>query len=319
MLGAARKKFVAIGEAMVELAPVEGGLYRQGFAGDTFNTAWHAAQLLGPDWATGFLTRVGSDRLSGRFLQELERDGLDTSAVAIDPERGMGLYMIELQGVERSFYYWRQVSAARHLADDPAPLLAAVDGAALIHLSGITLAILSETARKTLYQVLRTARKQGAKIAFDPNFRPKLWNSLEDARSSVADMLALTDIALPSFDDEALLWGDASPTETLGRLQGYGVPEILVKDGGGPLAFYAKGARGCQATPPVGALRDTTGAGDAFNAGYLAARLQGAPVQEAISDGQTLAALVLATPGARAERAAVRGLMRSVSAPWPEG
>jgi 2-dehydro-3-deoxygluconokinase len=126
MLTFATRRVVAIGEAMVEMAPVGDGLYRRGFAGDTFNTGWHMAQLLGDAACVGFVTRVGCDGLSDAFVAEIAADGLDVSGIARDPERGMGLYLIKLDGVERSFHYWRQCSAARRLADDPTSLAATV-------------------------------------------------------------------------------------------------------------------------------------------------------------------------------------------------
>ena len=178
-------RIVAIGEAMVEMAPVGEGLYRRGYAGDTFNTVWHMAQLLGNAARSGFFTRVGRDGLSDSFVAEMAADGLDVSGVTRDPERGMGLYLVKLDGVERSFHYWRNSSAARRLADDPAALAAALRGAGLIHLSGITLAILSDGARKTLFQVLAEARSAGAVIAFDPNIRPRLWSSHGEIQATV--------------------------------------------------------------------------------------------------------------------------------------
>ena len=107
MLTFPQARIVAIGEAMVEMAPVGEGLYRRGYAGDTFNTVWHMAQLLGDAARSGFVTRVGRDGLSDAFVAEMAADGLDVSGVTRDPERGMGLYLIELDGVERSFHYWR--------------------------------------------------------------------------------------------------------------------------------------------------------------------------------------------------------------------
>ncbi|MFO0513948.1 MAG: PfkB family carbohydrate kinase, partial [Rhodobacterales bacterium] len=142
---------IAVGEAMVELAPVGKGNYRRGFAGDTFNTAWHMAQLLEGRAKVGFVTRVGTDGISNAFVAEVVADGLDASAIGRDPLRNMGLYLIELNGVERSFHYWRDTSAARGLASDADALARAFAGAGLIHLSGITLAILPPDDRETLF------------------------------------------------------------------------------------------------------------------------------------------------------------------------
>ncbi|MCB1429824.1 MAG: sugar kinase, partial [Nitratireductor sp.] len=136
---------------MIEMAPVGQGLYRRGFAGDTFNTVWHMAQALGDQARIGYITRVGTDKTSDRFVMQLANDGLETTGITRDPQRGMGIYLIELDGVERSFQYWRSASAARLLAEDLDLLNAALGKADLIHLSGITLAIISEKGRANLF------------------------------------------------------------------------------------------------------------------------------------------------------------------------
>lgn len=307
MLTFPNRTVVAIGEAMIELAPVDGGLYRKGFAGDTFNTAWHMAQVLGTRAKVGFVSRVGQDTLSNAFVAELTADGVDTSGISRDAARTMGLYLIELNGVERSFHYWRGMSAAKGLADDPKVLVAALQGAGLIHLSGITLAILSPAARTVLFDALARARADGALVSFDPNIRARLWTDQAEIHETVGQMLRLTDIALPSFDDEAAHWSDASPQATLARFAAAGVAEVVVKNGSGATVYQADG-QGAVATPAVDGIKDTTGAGDAFNAGYLAARLSGQSVPAAIGLGQKLSAEVICTFGARADKDRVRAM-----------
>lgn len=298
----------AIGEAMVEMAPVGGGLYRRGFAGDTFNTAWHMAQWLGHRAEVGMITRVGTDPLSDTFIEEMTQDGLTVTGVSRDPDRRMGLYMIELQEAERSFHYWRDTSAARHLADDPVGLARALDGVGLVHLSGITLAILSDAARETLFAALTPFRAEGGIVSFDPNIRPRLWSSTQELKQTVTRMLGLCDVALPSLDDETAHFGDRTAQDTICRMADLGVAEIAVKDGPGPVTLWAAGQRVELPTPPVTHLQDTTGAGDAFNAGYLAARLMGRDHLESATAGQMLAAVVLQHFGACAPKAAISQL-----------
>ncbi|WP_281408527.1 sugar kinase [Rhizobium sp. P28RR-XV] len=303
------RRIVAIGEAMIEMAPDGANMFRFGYAGDTFNTAWHMAHLLGVAASVAFVTRVGVDGLSGRFVEELRADGFDTAVISRDPTRTMGLYVTELDGVERSFHYWRKDSAATHLADDPAELSVAMSGADLIHVSGITLAILPENGRRTLLEAVARARDAGAVVSFDPNVRPRLWASPEHARQSIQDMLALSDIVLPSFDDEAALWGDKSPADTIARIEAEGGKEIIVKNGAHAITFAAGNESGEMATPKVAMIRDTTGAGDAFNAGYLAARIGGMTLRDAVPFGQQLSAEVLRHPGARAPKEALGRLL----------
>ncbi len=301
-------RVLSIGEAMVEMAPAGKGVYAQGFAGDCYNTIWHMGRLLRGRASCGFVTRIGTDKLSDRFAAGMARDGLDLAAVQRDPERQMGLYLIELDGVERSFHYWRQLSAARRLADDPIILRSAIAGASLIHLSGISLAILSPDARVNLFDALAEARSAGTIISFDPNIRPRLWSSPDEARAAVTEMIGHTDIALPSFDDEATLWGDASPEATIARFAGAGVRDVVVKHGAKPLHTLADGQSITVATPPVSDIRDTTGAGDGFNAGYLSGRITGLDLQRSVMLGQRISAEVLRTPGALASRETMEAL-----------
>jgi 2-dehydro-3-deoxygluconokinase len=298
----------ALGEAMVELAPQGDGSYRMGHAGDVYNTIWHLAQLL-PGRAAGLVSRVGKDSLSNAFVAQMAADGLATDGIGRDPVRRMGLYLIELTGVERSFHYWRDNSAARWLADDPAALQAALDGAALIHLSGITLAILPDAGREVLLAALALARQAGARVAFDPNIRPRLWPSMDAARAVIARMLTLTDIALPSLDDEVAHMGDADAGATIARMRAAGVAEVVVKNGAGPLTLWDGQAQLTLATPPVADVVDTTGAGDGFNAGYLAARLRGFEPTQAVALGQAVAAMVLRSRGALAPRDGIKAMV----------
>jgi 2-dehydro-3-deoxygluconokinase len=300
------RKVLAIGEAMLEMAPVGDDLYRQGFAGDTFNTAWHMAQLLIGCADVGFITCIGQDNFSDQFAAEMAEDGLDVRGVARDPERQMGLYVIELKGAERTFHYWRKDSAARRLADDLSRLEEQLQGTDLIHVSGITLAILADTARENLISCLSRMQDRGAIVSFDPNVRPRLWNSPDDCKIALSRMLAVTDIALPSFDDEQQLWGDPTPEVTIERFRAAGVNEVVVKDGPRPVHLWSGETALVVDTPSVVEVRDTTGAGDAFNAGYLSARLRGSEPDAAVKTGQMLSAEVISTYGARATRDNVR-------------
>lgn len=146
------------------------------------------------------------------------------------------------------------------------------------------------------------ARSRGALVSFDPNIRPALWASADEIRATVPEYLKVTDIALPSFDDENTHWGDVTPHETLDRFAADGVTEIVVKNGAGPVSVLQDGERAEIATPAVTGIRDTTGAGDVFNAGYLAARLVGQSPELAVAAGQKLSAAAIRTFGARIPR-----------------
>lgn len=284
---------------MIELSQAGEGLLRQGFAGDTLNTAWYARALLPEGWSVDYATVLGCDPLSEQMAAFIADAGIGTARIGRHPTRAPGLYMISLRAGERSFTYWRDRSAARTLADDPAWLRAALAGADVVYLSGITVAILEPEGRRRLRAALEEARAAGARVVFDPNLRPRLWADAATMCAEIEATARLADIVLPSHEDEAAHFGDASPEATALRYRALGAAEVLVKNGGGEMVAVVDGA------PPVAlpALPravpvDTTGAGDSFNAGYLAARFAGAGVAAAAEAGHRIALRVIAVHGA---------------------
>jgi 2-dehydro-3-deoxygluconokinase len=243
---------------------------------------------------------------SAEFIDFLAASGLESKAIVRDPTRSIGLYVISLSGTERSFSYWRESSAAPRLADDLDELAAATADAGLIHLSGITLAIIGEEGRRNLKKVLEDARSKGAIVSYDPNVRPRLSRDESEMRPALREILDVTDIALPSFDDEARLWGDPSPEETVRRLAELDVAEIAVKNGGGEVLLLSDSVISRVATPEVNNICDTTGAGDSFNAGYLAGRLVGMAPLEACELGQGVAGEIISHFGALAPQQALK-------------
>jgi 2-dehydro-3-deoxygluconokinase len=308
------RSVLGIGEAMIEFAPVGGDTYRRGFAGDTLNTCWHMAQILGTHARVGYFTKVGVDSFSDQLVAFIEASQIDAARIVRDTERHLGLYVISLTGAERHFTYWRELSAARRMADDLARLAEATRDCGLVHVSGITLAVIGEAGRRHLFEALAQARSAGTVVSFDPNVRLRLWRDAAEFRAATQAMLELVDIALPSFDDEALVWGDSDPEATLTRLERGGVGEIVVKNGAGDAVYAVAGHRGRSPTPEVTAIRDTTGAGDSFNAGYLAARLVGLEPLASCAVGQQVAAEVIGHYGALAPREALAAVRDALHA-----
>lgn len=248
-----------------------------------------------------YITAMGEDVLSNAMMRRWAEEGIDTHYVLRDPARLPGLYLIELDDSgERSFVYWRGESAARFLLQHKefARVEAALAGFDMIYFSGISLAILPEPDRKRLVSILKRCAAEGVAIAFDANFRARLWPSPAAAAASFAELMPCLTLMLTSFADEEMLWGDAVAETTLARLLEAGVKIPVVKDGASGAMFHDGHSARRLAPPPVPRVVDTTAAGDAFNAGFIAAWLSGRGVEECCRLGNQVAGAVVQYPGA---------------------
>jgi 2-dehydro-3-deoxygluconokinase len=291
-------RIAAIGECMIELAPDGKGGWHLGFAGDSFNTLWTLRELLGGAAATDFVSAFGDDHFSRQQVEFFARHGIGTAASPRIAGGRPGLYAITLDGAERSFTYWRSDSVARHLADDPAALADSLAQRDLVYFSGITLAILAPQQRASLLAAIAAARNAGSRIAFDPNYRARLWPSAENASEAMQAAARIADIVLPTFDDERALFGDPDPNATAQRLGALGVGECVVKNGAAPALLHSAGETRWVEAEAHAVPVDTSGAGDAFNGGYLAARLSGSKPLDAARFAHRVAALAIGQRGA---------------------
>jgi 2-dehydro-3-deoxygluconokinase len=291
--------FAAIGECMIELSGANGDQWRMGFAGDTLNTTWYVRALTNPDFAVDYVTAFGDDPFSVKQRNFLRDNGIGTARSPTIVGSRPGIYAITLTGTERSFTYWRNDAAARHLADDPDVLARSLDGREIIYFSGITMGILSPRNRQNVLNAVSNARRQGSLIVFDANYRARLWENADTARQVLSNAFHVTDIALPTFPDENTLFGDATPADTAARIAGYGVREIVVKDGTEP-ALVVAGGTSTEVPASHAHAVDTTGAGDSFNGAYIASRLAGLDPLVAAANAHKVAARVVEFHGALA-------------------
>lgn len=287
-------RIVVVGEGMLELARDSGG-WRLGYGGDTLNTAIHFARF---GYATTFLTALGADDFSADLRRAWADEGLDTRHVLTDPARIPGLYAIRTDAAgERSFSYWRNDSAARHMfalsGIDAA--LADAERADVLVFSLITLAVLPRDARERLLASCSAVRARRGMVVFDSNYRPRLWPSPAAAIHARDDAIAHATVGLPTLDDERCLAPEATAMSVAAHWAALGCGECIVK----------LGRDGCRlpdgtavAPPTVVVPVDTSGAGDAFNAGYVAARLTGRSMADAALAGHRLAGWVIDHAGA---------------------
>lgn len=301
-------KVAVIGECMLELresgtanapaASISNSALNLAYGGDTLNTAVYLSRLgQKPD----YVTALGDDSLSDWMLDQWRTEGVGCELVERHAGSVPGLYMIQTdaQG-ERSFLYWRDSAPAKRLFDDEhkaRELFEILSRYDWIYLSGITLSLYSEPSLQRFIGLLAHYRDNGGKIAFDGNYRPRLWPSASVAQEAFKALYRLTTIALPTLDDELLLFRDDDSEAVVRRLRSWSVDETVLKMGGeGCLVVTSSNMEHVPARKV--SVVDTTAAGDSFNAGYLAARLEGRIPGQAAEAGHSLASVVIGHRGA---------------------
>jgi 2-dehydro-3-deoxygluconokinase len=296
-----KKKIICIGECMIEITDER--LLDRGFqfAGDVYNTAYSLRHGLGPQFDVDFLTALGDDEFSAQMLECWRDDGIGTSKVVILDGDLPGLYIIKTDKKgERRFHYWRGESAAKHFLNsiDFINCLSSLSKPFCIYFSGITLALMQNDIRSIFFQVIEDFRASGTIVAFDSNFRPSLWASSEQATGALQKAWQLTDIALPTLEDEVKLFGDTSAEDLSRKLINFGVSAGVIKLGAeGCFAFDGKSNQFCQAKR-IRRVVDTTGAGDAFNGGFLSCYFKTDDVVQASVYASRLAEQVIGHAGA---------------------
>ena len=286
---------------MLELRKHSYNTYRRDFAGDTYNSAVYAKRW-DNDLSVSYFTALGHDPISEEMLEQWGEHGLDCRYVLRSEDRLPGIYAINVdEHGERSFTYWREKSAARTAMQ----LLQAQDesffsnGFDYVYVSGISFAILEEADKRALLDLLKSLQSRGAKIAYDPNYRAKMWSSREHACQWNDAVYALADILFPGIEDHDDLYGHADKSEILEYLSRFGSKEVILKCGDDGVYGY-KNASQTAHRPfvPAAVQVDSTAAGDSFAGTYLAARAGGHAVDAAIVAAMGVAGFVVQHQGA---------------------
>jgi fructokinase len=263
---------VSLGEALVDLVsqgPGASETFVKMAGGAPFNVACGVAKLGEP---AAFIGRVGDDAF-GRFLLSVARDhGVETSGMLKGgAATALAVVSIDAAG-ERSFAFYGAPAAHELLA--PADLPEALLGhARIFHFGSISLS--REPAASATRSAIAKARAAGAIISFDPNLRPTFWPSLDHARTAILQAMAEVDVVKVAREELSFLASGASPEAEAMSLLARGPKVIVVTDGQNGVTLYRANARPVVESARRVRVVDTTGAGDAFVAGFLA-RLAGA-------------------------------------------
>lgn len=284
---------------MLELRQIKPGLMQQSFAGDTFNSAVYMKRSFA-ELDVSFMTAVGKDAVSEQLIAACENESLDVKHLHAKSDRNPGVYMVQTdEHGERSFLYWRDMSAAKQVmqyVDEEA--MAGLRELDLFFFSGISIAILPAEDRDRFWEMLAELKQAGVKVVFDPNYRARLWSSLEEAQVDTKMAMALSDIVLPGIEDCEALFGINSVDALIEFCKPFELEELVIKNGPNSVTVVTPEQIEEVAVTPVKNVVDTTSAGDSFNGTYLGARLTGASAEAAVNLASAAAGYVIQHPGA---------------------
>lgn len=297
------KNIYFIGECMIELRATVPSTLHQSFAGDVYNSAVYLKRCFA-EIETSVVTALGEDNLSKKMRERFVSEQLNTQFVFSHNTKVPGMYYIETDDEgERSFIYWRDDSAAKKvvefISEDIVKQLSTGD---MFFFSGISLAVIENQARPQFWEIVKQLKAAGVKIVFDPNYRARLWDSVEQTKQQYDTAFSLCDITLPGVEDLETLYNVKSVEAVIEYLTPYNIDEIVVKNG--PDSVITKEGQTLQShsITPVKNVVDTTSAGDAFNGVYLGARLDGRTISDAVKLGAKAAGTVIQQPGAIAPK-----------------
>ncbi|MCM2680741.1 sugar kinase [Echinimonas agarilytica] len=293
------KKIYLLGECMVELSRQADGSFNQSYAGDVYNTAVYLKRSFA-DLSVNLFSVIGRDALSKNMLAAFEKESIGTELIQTSTDKLPGLYMIALddQG-ERSFSYWRSDSAARQVMQFLNPeLVGWLCMGDVFFFSGISLAMIDPNDRDTFWQLLRKLSDSGVQIAFDPNYRPRMWSDKAEAKTQFELAFGMSNMVLPGVDDFDQLYGIKDISEIHQFCSTFNIDELIIKSGSKSVfSFTQNECLEIQITPVAHAV-DTTSAGDSFNGVYLGARMEGISIQQSIELASAAAAEVIQYRGA---------------------
>jgi 2-dehydro-3-deoxygluconokinase len=286
---------ITAGETMVLGTPTQQGRLRHApslelkIGGAESNLAIALSRL---GVSAGWVSCLGDDEPGQLVLDRIRGEGVDVSQVRRLEGYPTGLYLRERLATGGQVYYYRQGSAASTMgpdAFDPEYL----EGARFVHLTGITPA-LSDECRVFTSWAAREARRAGVRVSFDVNYRSKLW-SPESAKGFAEELLPEVDLLFVGDEEARALW-KRDDKGFIRELAEKGPQEVVLKRGGDGSMVLFEDAVLEQPNFDVPEV-DPVGAGDAFNAGYLAGHLWEWGPEERLRLANAMGAMSVATLG----------------------
>ncbi len=256
------------------------------FAGAESNVAIGLARQGVP---SALCSAVGTDWFGQAILRSLRAERVDSSLVAVDESARTGLMIKQPQVLsEPSVVYYRNDSA---FAQNAASMADAVTFSAggVLFVSGITPALRADI-REAFARLLQRAAAQGVSVYFDINYRSKLW-TWEEARAALKPLIGLCQAVFSSEAEAQSLMevadGFVGAAEAILAL---GAEEVVIKRGPEGASYFRAGTRVDAPAHQIPLVVDPIGAGDAFDAGFLAGRMKGYPLEKSLALGALMGA-----------------------------
>ena len=285
---------LCMGEPMLEFNQLPGGPsqtghdaarhYLEGHGGDTSNAAIAAARQ---GARVGYITAIGQDMPGDSFMDLWRREGVDTATVLRSERHPTGVYFVTHDTAGHHFLHYRSNAAAAMYAASDLPE-AAIKAARILYMSGISQGI-STAACDAVFAAIDIAVRNGVKVAYDTNYRPRLWPPARAAAIMHAAM-AHADYTMPGEEDVRTLTGLTDPDAMLDFYLRLGSRVVLLKMGQAGAYLGTPDVRIRIPAHQVQAV-DATGAGDTFCGSFLARILAGDQPEAAARYASVAAAL----------------------------
>lgn len=288
---------VTLGETMVLLWPRDGdpletaSIYERSMGGAESNFAIALARL---GHRVRWISQLGDDPF-GRYVRAtLEGEGVDVAA-PVDAQAPTAVFFKERvsSGPRRVFYYRRGSAASRLSPDDVRP--EHVTGARVVHLTGIT-PVLSPSCAEAVERALALAREAGAIVCVDPNVRPQLWPDMAACRAALHRLMARADVVLLGHEDAEVLFPGHDEEATAAAVLALGPRTVVLKLGERGALGVGDDGRIHVAAVAVPVV-DTVGAGDGFDAGFVAGLLRRLPFAGCLQLGARIGAAAVSAAG----------------------
>jgi len=296
---------IALGDTNVDLIarvcsyPVRGGnafitSFEKFAGGSAANFAVATSRL---ELKTGFISKVGNDEYGQIVIEEFKKENVDTSHLLIDEKAHTGwvLVIVDEEG-ERTFFAYREKCADTQLREediDPDYIRTTK----LLYVSGVSLA--SEPSQQAALKAMKIAKNENVKVAFDPNLRLEKWEIPDSFKKPFIKAISLSDLVLIGKEEIMALSGEKTLESSVKNVLNLGPEIVAVKLGSEGSKIFS--GSGQEVHCPAFKVKtvDTTGAGDAYNAGFIYGYLKKWDLMKVGTFANAVGAIKVTRKGAR--------------------